>query len=166
MRIVHIVGKKNHGKTRLLTELTRELLRTGHRVGTIKHCGHNHDLDAPGKDSQQHQEAGAESTLVLTPSRIAAFMPRRTEEDWRAQAELVFRDCDIVLAEGWWEGPGPKIEVWRREMEGEPLANERRLEYNIVAIATDDPVEVDVPVCSRSDIASLARLVLETACML
>ena len=44
---VHIVGRKNHGKTTLVVDLIAEFCRRDVRVGTIKHSCHQHDLDDP-----------------------------------------------------------------------------------------------------------------------
>ena len=61
MKVLHIVGRKKHGKTTLLEELIRELTARGLRVGTLKHCGHEHELDTPGTDSFRHGKSGAAS---------------------------------------------------------------------------------------------------------
>ncbi|MDC0936360.1 molybdopterin-guanine dinucleotide biosynthesis protein MobB, partial [Pirellulales bacterium] len=63
---VHIVGRKNHGKTTLIVELIGELRGRGLRVAAIKHTSHAHDLDTPGKDSHRHGEAGAAVVGILS----------------------------------------------------------------------------------------------------
>ena len=64
MRRLHVLGRKNHGKTTLVAELVAELTRRGWRIGTIKHTHHHHELDTPGKDSWMHRQAGAREVLV------------------------------------------------------------------------------------------------------
>ena len=59
MRRIHIIGRKNSGKTTLVVELVQQLSAMGKRVATIKHTHHRHELDVPGKDSYRHREAGA-----------------------------------------------------------------------------------------------------------
>jgi molybdopterin-guanine dinucleotide biosynthesis protein B len=44
MNTLHIVGRKNHGKTTLLVALLAELTGRGLRVGSIKHTSHLYDL--------------------------------------------------------------------------------------------------------------------------
>ena len=44
MRRLHIIGRKNHGKTQLVVELVEELTVRGLRVATIKHTHHHHEL--------------------------------------------------------------------------------------------------------------------------
>jgi molybdopterin-guanine dinucleotide biosynthesis protein len=58
-----------------------------------------------------------------------------------------------VLIEGYISGPGKKVEVWRKDLETDPLVLERD---DIVAVVTDDKIETDRPVWPRSDISNLA----------
>ena len=60
---IHVVGRRNHGKTTLLVELVEELCRRGLRVGTLKHSSHTHELDTPGKDSHRHRLAGLNAAV-------------------------------------------------------------------------------------------------------
>ena len=48
MNRIHIIGRKNHGKTTLIVELIEEFTRLGLSVGAIKHTSHSHELDVPG----------------------------------------------------------------------------------------------------------------------
>ena len=64
MKVFGIVGRKNSGKTHLVTRLLRLASRRGLRVSTIKHAHHSFDIDRPGKDSHLHREAGAHEVLV------------------------------------------------------------------------------------------------------
>lgn len=160
MKYVHIVGCKKHGKTTLLVELVRELTGRGVKVGTLKHCGHNHELDTPDTDSYRHREAGAIPAAVVTPSLSAVFRVRGSGDDPFAMLADSFADVDIVLVEGGIHGPGIKIEVWRQAKGTDPLATGRD---DIVGIVTDDPVTVTVPVWPRSDVGGLADRVLKLA---
>ncbi len=75
MQRIHVVGRKNHGKTRLVTALVQHLSGLGLRVGTIKHTHHRHELDTEGKDSWQHRQAGAALVGVLSQQLTAIFLP-------------------------------------------------------------------------------------------
>ncbi|MBM4060955.1 MAG: molybdopterin-guanine dinucleotide biosynthesis protein B [Planctomycetes bacterium] len=160
MKALHIVGRKKHGKTALITELVRELDRRGLRIGTIKNCGHGHEIDTPGKDSYLHRHAGAPVVAVLTPGLVALFRERPLREDPYLALRPAFDDCDLVLIEGDVEGPGPKVEVWRALVGSPPLASERA---DIVGVVTDDEVHVPVPTWSRRDVPALADLVVARA---
>ncbi len=158
VRIIHIVGKRNHGKTTLVEALVSTLTERGVRVGTIKHCGHPHDLDIPGKDSYRHQAAGASATVVLTPERMALHRPRPDDRAVHQALAQHFADCDVVLCEGWLDAEGVKVEVWREEAGGTPLAE---FHEDVVAIISDDTPPVVRAVWPRSDVDFIADRMLE-----
>lgn len=153
MRAIHIVGRKNHGKTKVVCDLLTEFSRRGLRVGSVKHCGHEHELDVPGKDSHDHRTSGAARVLVVAPNLTALYSTRASGDDPSSCIARCFDDCDLVLIEGWIDGPGIKVEVWRSGGGDEPLAAERG---DIRAVISDDAPCVAVPVLPRADIASLA----------
>ena len=159
MRRIHIVGRKNSGKTTLVTDLVAEFTRHGLRVGTIKHTHHQHELDTPGKDSHRHREAGAAAVGILSRSLSAVFWPsqeitpRQSDQRYERFAPL-FSDCDLVLVEGDTHTSGCKIEVWRAAVDTPPLAESVS---GIHAIITDDDPQADLPTWSRSDLATLAK---------
>ncbi len=161
MNRIHIIGRKNHGKTTLVAELVQELSTRGYRVGTIKHTHHHHELDTPGKDSHRHREAGAAVVGILTRSMNAVFW--KAEEDssaedrYQAFAET-FADCHLILVEGDTQTTSPKIEVWRKSLDTEPLA---KADVSIQAIVTHGEVQgLVTPVLPRSNVAVVAKKIL------
>src|SRR3990172_5657464 len=138
MQLLHIIGRKNHGKTALLVELVQEFVRLGVPVGTIKHTHHHHELDLPGKDSFRHRTAGAQAAGILSPSMSAIFLPTgkkdSEQEDRYAAFAPMFAQCRFVLVEGDSQTTAPKIEVWRNDLETPPLAVE---DPSILAVVTD-----------------------------
>ena len=157
MKLIHIVGRKNHGKTTLMVELIRELTRRGVSVGTIKHSSHVHELDTPGKDSYLHRQAGANPAAVVAQNLIGLFLPHSAELTPYATLAPMFAECALVLVEGDIDGPGDKIEVWRRAVGGPCLALDRR---DIAAVVTDDPLELDIPIWPRREVAALSEHLL------
>jgi molybdopterin-guanine dinucleotide biosynthesis protein B len=157
MKRIHIVGRKGHGKTTLVVDLVREFTRRGVRVGTIKHTSHVHELDTPGKDSYRHRDAGADPAAVMTPDSCGIFVSRPADSDGYAQLAGAFASCDLVLVEGHLDAHGRKVEVWRRAAGGHCYACDRG---DIAAVVTDDPLNADVPVWPRRDIAALAERIL------
>jgi molybdopterin-guanine dinucleotide biosynthesis protein B len=157
MEPLHIIGRKNHGKTTLLTELLQEFTTRGLRVGTIKHSPHSHTLDTPGKDSFRHREAGAVPAAIVTPDMTGVFIPRTDQKGAFDQLTTLFAGCDLVLIEGHVDGTGKKVEVWREEMNAPPLAFDRD---DVAALITDDPVDSSVPVWPRKDTSRLADRIL------
>jgi molybdopterin-guanine dinucleotide biosynthesis protein MobB len=161
MQRIHIIGRKNHGKTLLVTELIEEFRRRGLRVGTIKHTHHRHELDTPGKDSHRHRLAGAEVVGIVSQAMSAVFVPLDRADDptacYRAMAPM-FATCDLVIVEGDSRTSAPRIEVWRASQGTPPLAVD---DPAIAAVVTDDVVDVVPPILSRADIACLADWILE-----
>lgn len=163
MKRIHIIGRKNSGKTTLVVELVRHLTAQGRRVGTIKHTRHHHELDTPGKDSYLHRQAGAAAVGILSPDLNAVFWTnsRDLDADERYRRMLtLFTDCDLVLVEGHLQMEGPKVEVWRAALSEPPLA---ATAPGVLAVVSDDPVTATVPVWPRSDIAAVAAQLLELA---
>ena len=73
MKILLVVGKKKVGKTTLIENLITGLVARGRKIGSMKYTTQDHQFDTPGKDSFRHAQAGAESTLILSPTKIALF---------------------------------------------------------------------------------------------
>ncbi|MCA9121184.1 MAG: molybdopterin-guanine dinucleotide biosynthesis protein B [Planctomycetaceae bacterium] len=164
MKRIHIIGRKNSGKTTLIVDLVRELTSLGHHVGTIKHTHHHHELDTPGKDSHQHREAGARVVGILSPGMKAVFQPTDRGEaestDRYDSLAPMYTGCKVVLVEGDLQTTARKIEVWRACVTKAPLASS---DSTISAVVTDDDVSLSVPTWSRSDISRLAERLLEIA---
>jgi molybdopterin-guanine dinucleotide biosynthesis protein MobB len=165
MKRLHIVGRKNSGKTTLITDLVTYWSRQGLRVGTIKHTHHHHELDTPGKDSHRHRLAGADVVGILSPRLNAVFYQPDSDHDAPQQYDVVaplFDKCDAVLVEGHSMARQSKIEVWRAATGFSPMACE---DDSILAVVTDDPLPmpVPVPVLPRSDVGLLAQELIRWA---
>ncbi len=152
MKRIHIVGRKNHGKTTLIVELLHELRARGVRVGSIKHSSHIHELDTPGKDSHRHRQAGAEPASIVTPDSIGVFLPRPTMSVYDL-LEPLYADCELVVVEGNIDAVGTKIEVWRGVMGAPCLAVDHP---DIRAVISDDQPPVSIPVWPRGDVTRIA----------
>ena len=161
-RRIHVVGRKNSGKTTLVCELVRELTARGLKVATVKHTHHRHELDTPGKDSHQHREAGAAAVGILSPQMTAMFFPtdREVRGDQRyTQFESLFADCDLIIVEGDLQATAARIEVWRNVASERPYAAD---DGAIVAVVSDDPVPgIRSPVWPRQPISDVADRVLQ-----
>jgi molybdopterin-guanine dinucleotide biosynthesis protein MobB len=124
-RILVVVGRKNSGKTHLVVRLVRELRGRGLAVSTVKHT-HHHDieLDAPGKDSWRHREAGA-GEVILASDRRWFLAHECGPGSPPALEELLTRlaPCDVVLVEGYKSfGALPRLEVYRADAAATPAA--------------------------------------------
>ena len=155
---LHIVGKREHGKTTLLVELVNELTSLGFKVGTLKHSSHFHELDTPGKDSHRHRLAGATPAAIVTPESIAVFEKRNLEESHYKRLAPLFEDCDLILVEGHIDATdAPKVEVWREARGTPPLSNDRD---DIIAIISDDLESFHLPIWPRRDRFVLVKKIL------
>ena len=70
-------------------------------------------------------------------------------------------DVDIVLTEGFKRSPLPKIEVYRRECNADLLCRGRNHDPALIAVASDSPLQLDVPVYDIDDAAGLCKLIIE-----
>ena len=136
MKVFGIVGRKNSGKTHLVTRLVRLASQRGLRVSTIKHAHHSFDIDRPGKDSHLHREAGAHEVLVASAERWALMHEHRGAPE-PSLVELLSRlePCDLVLVEGFKREVSLRLEVYRASCGQSPLVFE---DQGILAVATDD----------------------------
>ena len=170
MKRIHIVGRKNSGKTTLMVELVKHLSEHGYRVGTIKHTHHHHELDTPGKDSHRHREAGSAVVGIVSPGMTAVFEPADSTatRDVSRYDKLapMFNDCDLVLVEGDLQADAPRVEVWRAGSSKSPIGKE---DPSIVAVISDDSVDVMMPRWKRSEISVIAngllRLAMSPSCL-
>lgn len=156
-----IVGWSGAGKTTLLTKLVPELSARGLRVAVVKHSSDAHPLHRPGSDTARFHEAGAVLTGFAAPSGV-----QLTTSDAPADAlPPLFRrfsgTVDLILVEGWKDGPLPKLELWREGL-GPPLAPSRP---EVLALLTDSStrptgISPDVRLLHRDDVRAVADLVL------
>ncbi|WP_071902341.1 formate dehydrogenase accessory sulfurtransferase FdhD [Cystobacter ferrugineus] len=120
---VSIIGWSGAGKTTLITRLVPELRARGLRVGVVKHTSHPHPLHPEGRDTALHAQAGAALVAFATPQGVQVSLPSPPAR-LSALLERFAGHVDLVLVEGWKDGPLPKLEVWREGLEA-PLSATR-----------------------------------------
>ena len=152
MHILLVVGRKKRGKTSLVEKLVPEFKRRGFKVGSIKYTTLDHQFDTPGKDSFRHAQAGAETTLILSPKSIALFSSDLRERSPSELFQLFFKDYDLIIGEGFKNSPYPKVEVLDSSKDMEPLCCEND---NLIALVCDKTIDSFVPVFSPDQIKSL-----------
>jgi molybdopterin-guanine dinucleotide biosynthesis protein B len=152
--VVAVSGPSGVGKTRLITRLIGLLRRRGLVVAVIKHTGHRHGFDVPGKDTDLFQQAGAVAAAIQGPAGLALFAPPRGGA--RALVRLL-PPCDLVLAEGWRAEPLPRIEVHRSEVEPGYLC---RTDRRVFALVGDGPPPRRVPTFDPDRLGPLADLLV------
>jgi molybdopterin-guanine dinucleotide biosynthesis protein MobB len=147
--VYSFVAWSGTGKTTLLEKLVAELCRRGLRVGVLKHDGHDFDMDRPGKDTYRMTRAGAAVTVITNDAHAAILENRPVSVE-----QLVERmqDVDMVLVEGYKQGPYPKIGLVRSAT-GKGLPP---IDGDYVLVISDTPQPVTCPVLGWEDMAALA----------
>jgi molybdopterin-guanine dinucleotide biosynthesis protein B len=154
--IVSLVGKSNSGKTTLMEKMIEKLVERGYRVATIKHNLHGFDIDHEGKDSWRHKKAGASLTLLASPGKVAVIEDTGADLDIGELRDRYIHNVDIILTEGFKGNPYPKIEVSRSVLKRELLSSK---DDNLIAVASDGPLETDANLFDINDIEGIVDLV-------
>lgn len=160
--VVSIVAKSGTGKTTLLEKLIAEMKARGYRVGAVKHDAHSFSIDHEGKDSWRLTQAGADTMLITSPAQIAMVKknPGVEEIPLAESIRTYFGDVDIVLTEGFKRSAMPKIEVHRRERSPALLCRGEEHDPTLIAVASDEPLVLDVPVFDINDAQGLCDLIV------
>ena len=154
--IISIVGKSHSGKTTLLESLIAELKRRGYKVAIVKHSHHADDLDTASKDTWRFTKAGSEISAINSLDHLAIYRHTENYFDPQEISNFIIWDYDLILTEGFKGSNYPKIEVLRNEQGKELITDPQQL----LAVVTDEPLDVDVPQFSRDDIAGIAELIV------
>ncbi|MDU5691928.1 MAG: molybdopterin-guanine dinucleotide biosynthesis protein B [Citrobacter freundii] len=145
--LLAIAAWSGTGKTTLLKKLIPELRARGIRPGLIK-----------------LRKAGAAQTLVASQQRWA-LMVETPEEPELDLAYLVSRmdasTLDMVLVEGFKHEPVAKILLFREGCGHSP--EELVMDDYVIAVASDVPLAVDVPLLDINNIQQVADFVTQWA---
>lgn len=156
--VVTFIAKSGSGKTTLMEKLIAELKRRGYRLATIKHHSHSgFEVDKPGKDSWRFGQAGSDHVIIAAPDKIASYRKLDHELSLDEVMENV-NGVDLVLVEGYKRAGKPAIEIIR-EAHGTTLIGG---EEQLVAVASDVPLDINVPVLDLNDIVAIADFVETT----
>ena len=119
------------------------------------------DIDKPGKDSYELRKAGAAQTIVASSQRWA-LMTETPDEPELNLAYLISRmdasRLDMVLVEGFKHEAIAKILLFRQDC-GHKL-EELTIDEYVIAIASDIPLTVDVPLLDINDIPQIASFIM------
>lgn len=146
-----VSGVKNSGKTTLITKIIEEFVSFGLKVATIKHDGH--EFDVQNTDTYKHIQSGASATAIFSENR---FMVLKNEKTTEKELILQFKDYDIVILEGFKNSSYPKIEVVRKGNSFETASE------NPFLIATDViGLKTSAKVLDINDIDGIVSTILE-----
>ena len=160
--VLAIAAWSGTGKTTLLKAIIPALCARGIRPGLIKHTHHNMDVDTPGKDSYELRKAGAAQTLVASSQRWALMTETPAEEEIDL-AYLISRmdhsKLDLVLVEGFKHEAVAKILLFRSDT-GHDI-NELTLDDHVIAVGSDVPLSLQVPVLDINDAEGMVDFILQ-----
>ena len=157
---IAIVGNSGAGKTTLLERLIPALKRKGLRVGAVKHDAHRFDIDHPGKDSHRLTASGADTMVITSPSMLAMVKRHSAPPPIEELLERYFTDMDLILVEGFRGSSLPKIEVHRKAFRSALICRGERNDPGLAAVASDEPLDLDVPVLDLNDPEAIARFIV------
>lgn len=106
MKVIHVAGWSNSGKTTFILDLVAALASQG-KVGTIKHIGDHYCELPPGKDTSRHYEAGAGITIGIDLEKT--MITNRTTSLSSALDQLSDLGVRYVVIEGFKKIPFQKV---------------------------------------------------------
>ena len=152
------VGHSGSGKTTLVEKLLPELTSRSLNVATIKHAHHKVQLDKEGKDSWRYKNAGASMSMLVTTDALQLVADAVDRREPQQLAERFLGEADLVLAEGFSQAAGPKIEVLRRANGRPPRCTP---EDGVIALVSDcAEVYPELPHFALDDFAGVADFLL------
>jgi molybdopterin-guanine dinucleotide biosynthesis protein MobB len=159
VKAVSFVAKSGTGKTTLLEKVIIHLKELGYKVGVVKHDAHRFDIDHPGKDSYRLTAAGADTMLICSPDKLAMVKKHTASPTIEDLLEEYFTDVDIVLTEGFKKSSMSKIELHRQERSAALLCRGDEYDPTLVAVASDEYLELDVPLLDLNNAEMVARFI-------
>jgi len=103
--VIAVVGSKDSGKTTTIEYLTRQLVKEGFKVGSIKHI-HDPDftIDTPTKDTFRFAQAGAKIIASSAAGEIAILKKVNEHSESSHLREILDftekENLDVVFLEG------------------------------------------------------------------
>jgi len=156
---IAIVGNSGAGKTTLLERLIPALKGKGYRVGVVKHDAHRFDIDHPGKDSHRLTAAGADTMVITSAEKLAMVKRHSASPPIEELLDRYFAGMDLVLVEGFRGSSLPKIEVHRKAFRSALICRGERNDPALAAVASDEPLVLDVPVLDLNDPGAIAEFI-------
>jgi molybdopterin-guanine dinucleotide biosynthesis protein B len=159
MRIFGFAGWSGSGKTTLIERLIPLVVARGLTVSLVKHAHHEFDVDQPGKDSWRHRHAGCTEVLLSSSTRWALMHELRGAAEPKLEDQLKhLSPCDLAIIEGYKAEPIPKVEVRLKGAHTPALYPD---DPNVVAVATDDILDTQLPQLDVNDGEAVARFIIQ-----
>ena len=154
--LLAISGVKNSGKTTLIERILPKLKEAGYKAATVKHDGHDFEVDVEGTDTYKHRKAGVYGTAIFSKNK---FMVIKEQKDTKEE-ELIsyFSEADIIILEGFKYSDYPKIEIVRKGNSEKSVCKKE----TILALATDiENFDSSINIVDLNDRDSIVNLIIE-----
>jgi len=109
--ILGVYGYQDSGKTTAVEKLVKTLVKDGLKVASLKHSAHADLDDVHGKDTWRHAEAGSDPVILMTPEGAVVRIRGMVPVEKLAQMLKDSFDPDVVIIEGFKDGPYPKVSL-------------------------------------------------------
>lgn len=134
-------NRSKTGKTRVATEVIRQLTSRGMKVGLVKSDGHGFTMDYADTDTGKATAAGAAAVAISGPNGYALLQHTPSKDSLLTLAQGM--KVDVALLESRHHGSFPKIAVLRQgHMEELPCEPQE-----ILAIVSDGPRPLPETAC-------------------
>ena len=134
-------NRSKTGKTRVATEVIRQLTSQGMKVGLVKSDGHGFTMDYADTDTGKATAAGAAAVAISGPNGYALLQHTPSKDSLLTLAQGM--KVDVALLESRHHGSFPKIAVLRQgHMEELPCEPQE-----ILAIVSDGPRPLPETAC-------------------
>lgn len=155
--IISFVAKgTNSGKTYLMEKLVGEFKSRGKKVSAVKHGTHRMEMDKEGKDTWKFARQGADRIILFSDRALLLYELKAPDLDHLVS--LAREGADIVLVEGFKNGPFKKIEVFNPGLYGTPLClDEPSGDY--LAIVSREYTDVNLPWFSFEDVRGICDFI-------
>ena len=111
----------------MITKLLKKFIENGFKVGTIKHDGHDFQMDNLDSDTDKHIKSRALGTLIFSKSKYM-FLENSIEKNLSFYLDF-FKNYDFIILEGFKNSTYPKIEVIRKEISNTSQSNKNNLKF-------------------------------------
>jgi molybdopterin-guanine dinucleotide biosynthesis protein B len=165
--ILGIYGYQDSGKTTLVEQLVRALAQKGYRVSSVKHTPHRKSVDAEGKDTWRHWQAGSDPVVFSSEIETSVIKHSKTPIDEITRMVMADYHPDVVIIEGLKQGSFKKVAMGDlKPTKGTVLTNpslKQLVDYVTIEVAVERVLEklpgLDCRKCGH-DCEGLARAIV------
>jgi molybdopterin-guanine dinucleotide biosynthesis protein MobB len=97
--------------------------------------------------------------MITSAEKLAMVKRHAASPPIEELLERYFTDMDLVLVEGFRGSALPKIEVHRKEFRRALICRGERDDPGLAAVASDEPLDLDVPVLDLNDPEAIAGFI-------